>query len=323
MRHCPVADTRRTSRLAGPTSTRALSAEGTHRAAFTTLDYGYMLGSSGIWGVSFILIATSLERFAPGVVTFVRITVGAIVLGLFPGARTPVERTDRWRVLALAVLWLALPMTLYPIAQQHISSGLAGMLGASIPAFTALVAAFALGHLPAPIHQLGIAIGGIGIVLLGLPALGDGGNSVFGVGLIVAACICYGLAFNVAVPLVQHYGAMPVFWRALVISVPMTAPYALIGLHRSSFGINSLVANVVLGAGGTAIAFVLLLTLTARAGATRSSMVTYLEATFAFVLGTIVRHEPIRPLEVIGCSVLLVGAWLATRADVRSGAATG
>ena len=276
-----------------------------------------MFGSAGIWGASFVFIATSLEHFRPGVVTFVRIAVGAITLGLFPGARTPVDRADMGRVVALAVVWLAFPMTLYPIAQQHISSGLTGMLGASIPVFTAVGAFVAHGHLPARIHALGIAIGGVGIVVLGLPALGDGGNSVLGVGLIALGCVSYGLAFNVAVPLVVRYGSMPVFWRALVVSVPMTLPYGAVGLGGSTFGWRSLAANLTLGAGGPAIAFVLLLTLTARAGATRSSMVGYLEAMFAFVLGTVIRHEPVRVLEVVGCATLLVGAALSSRAASR------
>lgn len=283
-------------------------------AAYGPADWGLLLGSSLIWGASFLFIAESLEHFEPGVVTFVRIAVGALVLGLFPMARRGVDRADLPRVVVLSVLWLAFPMTLYPIAQQHISTGLTGMLGASIPVFTAIIAAVAHGHVPARVHALGIGVGAVGIVLLGLPALGDGESSAVGVLLIVVACVSYGLAFNVAVPLVQRYGSMPVFWRALVVSMPLTLPYALVGLGGSSFGWSSLGANVALGAGGTAVAFVLLLTLTARAGATRSSMVTYLEATFAFVIGTVVRSEPVRLLEVLGCGVLLVGAWLSSRA---------
>lgn len=283
-------------------------------AAYGLTDWGLLLGSSMIWGASFLFIAESLEHFRPGVVTFVRIAVGMVVLGLFPAARAPVDRGDLPRIVALSVLWLAFPMTLYPIAQQHISTGLTGMLGASIPVFTAVIAAVAHGHVPARVHALGIAVGALGIVLLGLPALGDGESSAVGVALIVVACVSYGVAFNVAVPLVQRYGSMPVFWRALIVSTPLTLPLALAGLPGSTFGWSSLAANVTLGAGGTAVAFALLLTLTARAGATRSSMVTYLEATFAFVIGTVVRSEPVRALEVAGCAVLLVGAWLSSRA---------
>lgn len=291
----------------------AVTAEGTHRGAYGVAEWGLMLGSSGIWGASFLLIATSLDHFAPGIVTFVRVTVGALVLTLFAGARKPIARREWPRIALLSVLWLALPMTLYATAQERISSGLAGMLSASIPVFTALLTALLLSHFPAPVHRLGILIGAVGILLLGLPALDAGRNSAYGVALILVACVSYAVAFNVAVPLVQRYGSMPVFWRALWLAVPMTIPLAVIGLGRSSFGLGSLLANVTLGAGGTAIAFVLLLTLAGRAGATRSSMVTYLEAVFAFALGTTVRHEPVHVLEVVGCAVVLVGAWLATR----------
>ncbi len=286
-------------------------------AAYRPLDHLYVLGSSGIWGASFVLIATSLEHHGPGVVTFLRIAVGAAAMGLYRPARRPVDRRDLPRVLLLAVLWLAFPMTLYPLAQQHISSGLAGMLGASIPVFTAAIAAVVHRFLPAPIHLLGIGVGALGIVLLGLPAIGEGSSSATGVLLIIAACVSYGAAFNVAVPLVQQYGSAPVFWRALLVSVPMTMPYALFGLGDSSWDITSFGANLVLGVAGTAIAFVLLLNLTARVGATRSSTVTYLEAGFAFVLGTLIRHEPVQALEVIGCVVLLAGAWLASLAGGR------
>ena len=291
----------------------AAAARADRHAVYGLTEYACMLGSAGIWGASFVFIATSLEHFRPGVVTFVRIAVGLLTLTAFPGARARIDRADRGRVVLLGVLWLAFPMTLYPIAQQHISSGLTGMLGASIPVFTAVVAGVVHRQLPARVHGVGIAVGAVGIVLLGLPALGAGRNSAVGVGLIVTACVSYGLAFNVAVPLVRRYGAMPVFWRALLVSVPLTLPYALVGLRHSTFGWRSLAANVTLGAGGTAIAFVLLLTLTARAGATRSSMTTYLEAAFAFALGTIIRHEPVRALEVLGCGTLLVGAWLSSR----------
>ena len=199
-----------------------------HHGAYGLAEYGFVLGSAGIWGASFILIAESLEHFAPGVVTFVRISVGALTLMAFKAARQPVDRSDWRAIVVLSIVWLAFPMTLYPIAQQHISSGLAGMLGASIPIFTAVLATVLHGLVPAAIHRFGILVGAIGIVVLGLPALGEGSSSVLGVVLIIAACVSYGVAFNVAVPLVHKYGSMPVFWRALLVSVPLTLPLALV-----------------------------------------------------------------------------------------------
>ncbi len=293
---------------------------GGHRydEAFRPVDHAFMLGAALIWGASFFLIAKSLVHHHPAVVAFVRIAAGALAMSAYRPARAAVDRRDLPAIAALAVLWLALPMTLYPLAQQHISSGLAGMLGASVPVFTALIVAAVHRHLPAPIHVVGIGVGALGITLLGLRALRDGSSSALGVVLVLAACVCYAVAFVVAVPLVDRYGAAPVFWRALLASVPLTIPYAVVGLRSSTWGASSIVANLLLGVGGTAIAFVLLLNLTAHVGPTRSSMVTYLEAGFAFAIGTVIAGEPVHLLEVVGCAVLLGGAWLASLASRRA-----
>ena len=300
-----------------PVTASRFTAEGTNAGALGAVEWGYLIGAASIWGASFVLIAASLDHFGPGVVTWVRITIGAATLACWPAARAPVDRADWGKLAALSVVWLALPMSLYPIAQQHISSGLAGMLGGSIPLFTAAIASLLLHRLPGPHQRLGLLIGAIGLVLLGRPALGDGRNSIAGVALILLACVMYGLGFNLVVPMIQRYGSAPVFWRAQLVSIVLTAPFALADLRRTSFGWGSLGANLALGAFGTAVAFVLLLNLTARAGATRGSVSVYLEATFALILGVVIRHEPIRILEVIGCTVLLAGAWLVTRADTN------
>jgi drug/metabolite transporter (DMT)-like permease len=70
-----------------------------------------------------------------------------------------------------------------------------------------------------------------------------------------------------------------------------------------------------LGVFGTALAFVAMVGLSARVGATRASSLTYVEAIVALALGAIVRGEDIRPLEVAGCGVLLLGAWFISRGD--------
>lgn len=155
-----------------PVTASRLTAEGTNAGALGAVEWGYLIGAASIWGASFVLIAASLDHFGPGVVTWVRITIGAATLACWPAARAPVDRADWGKLAALSVVWLALPMSLYPIAQQHISSGLAGMLGGSIPLFTAAIASFLLHRLPGPHQRLGLLVGAVGLVLLGRPALG-------------------------------------------------------------------------------------------------------------------------------------------------------
>ena len=93
-----------------------------------------------IWGASFLFIAEGLKAIGPSGVAFVRLFVGLTTLALFPAARRPVERSA-WPAIALVgVLWFAFPLSMFPFAEQRVSSALTGMLNASVPLFTAIVA---------------------------------------------------------------------------------------------------------------------------------------------------------------------------------------
>jgi drug/metabolite transporter (DMT)-like permease len=293
------------------------TSEGTHRDAFERNDWGQLLFAGIVWGASFIFIAAGLDHFSPGLVTFGRIVIGTITLGLFPAARAvKVDRADWPRIALVGLTWLAFPMTLFPLAQRSISSGLAGMLNGAIPLFTAVVASIALRRLPGPNQLKGLAVGVVGVVLLGIPAMGDGGSSALGVLLVLIACMSYGFAATVSVPLAQKYGSVAVFWRCQLVAVVLTAPYGIWGaVNESTWNVGSAAALIVLGSFGTALAFLAMVALSARVGSTRAASLTYVEAVMALILGAIFRNEPIRGLEVAGCAVLLGGAWLVSRHD--------
>jgi drug/metabolite transporter (DMT)-like permease len=295
----------------------SLAAEGTHSDAFEAQDWVLFLLPGIIWGTSFLLIAETLKVFHPGFVTFGRILFGAMALGFMPQARKPIEPADRLRVLAVGVTWLSFPMTLFPIAQQYITSGLAGMLNGSISVFAAVFSSVLLRRLPGRLQLIGLVVGVVGVVLLGVPSIDKGGSDIWAAGLVVVACASYGLAVTLAVPLTQKYGSMPVFWRAQLVSVVLTAPFGLYGLSggRSSYETQPALALLALGVLGTGVAFVLMTRLGARVGSTRSASLTYFEAVFALAVGVVVLSEKVVPVEVVGCAVLLVGAWLSSRAE--------
>jgi drug/metabolite transporter (DMT)-like permease len=295
-----------------------ITSEGTHSDAFEANDWLALWFAGFVWGASFIFISLSLDNFHPGVITFGRIAIGALTLGMFPKARSVrVDRADWPRLVLVGVLWLAFPMTLFPIAQRSISSGLAGMLNGSIPLFAALVGSLALRRLPGRSQIVGLIVGALGIVLLGIPALGDGASSAMGVLLVVVACMSYGVAVTINVPLAQKYGSVATFWRSQLVACVFTVPFALWGLGESTWNMKSGAALAALGVFGTALAFLAMINLSTRVGSTRSSALTYLEAIIALGLGILIRNEELRLLEVFGCLVLLAGAWLVSRADTR------
>jgi drug/metabolite transporter (DMT)-like permease len=227
-------------------SSRALlrTARGTRLEAFGPVEWSLLAAISLMWGSSFLFIAIGVDSFEPGIVAFARLALGAATLGLVPRARQSVEREDRPRIAALGVLWMAIPFVLFPMAEQRISSALAGMMNGAVPLFSALFAALLLRRLPRPRQAVGLLIGFAGVVGIALPAIIGASFTAIGVALVLAAVILYGLSFNLAVPLQQRYGALPVLLRAQLVALVILAPVAAVQLPASEWSWASALAMV-------------------------------------------------------------------------------
>lgn len=270
-----------------------------------------------IWGASFLFIAEGLTAIGPAGVTFVRILVGFAALSLVPAARRAVPRAD-WRGIGwLGLLWFALPLSAFPFAQQHVSSALAGMLNGAVPIATAIVAALLARCVPSRGVAVGLGVGLVGAVLVAAPSWGQGGSSLRGVLLILAALVSYGIALNVARPLQQHSGALPVVWRALGVALVLTAPLGLPDVLAAHWRPSAVLALLALGAGGTCLAQVMVATAAGRLGPTKASVSTFLIPPVALVLGVAVRGEQVALVSVLGGAVCVLGAWLVRRAQTR------
>jgi drug/metabolite transporter (DMT)-like permease len=271
------------------------------------VDWLLLVVPGVIWGASFLFIAEGLEAVAPNGVTFTRIAIGFLTLSLFPSARKPVARADWAGTASLGVLWLAFPLSMFPFAEQHVSSALTGMLNGATPLFVAAVASLIAHQLPERGVVTGLVVGFAGAVIMALPAMG-GSSSAFGVGLIVAALVSYGIALNIARPLQQRNGAIPVVWRALAVALILTAPLGLPDVLKGDWSLRPALALLALGAGGTAIATVLAATAAGRMGATRASATAFLIPVVALILGVVVRHERVGIVSLLGAAVCLLGA---------------
>ena len=269
-----------------------------------------------VWGASFLFIAEGLQTFTPSQIAFGRLGCAFLTLSLMPKARRAKIEPADWRGIALlGVFWMAFPFWLFPVAEQRVSSSLAGMLNGAVPLFTAAIAAIMLSRLPPVRQAIGLLVGAIGIVMIGLPAFGEGGNSAAGVGLIVIALLSYGLSINISVPLTQKYGPLAVLWRAQAIALVLSTPGATWGLRSSSFAVVPALAVLALGVGGTALAYLAVMTLAGRAGSTRASATIYIAPPVALALGVLIRGESVAVISVIGSVVVLVGALLTSRAS--------
>jgi len=299
-----------------PTRPRLITTSaGTNLDAFGPREWGLLAAIASIWGSSFLFMEIGLEAFHPTVVTMARVGLGAATLALVPRARQPVDVEDRARIAFLGLIWIAIPLTLFPVAQQWIDSALAGMLNGGMPIATAAVATVMLRRLP-PARQLaGIVIGFVGIVLISLPGLRDAEATALGTVLVLIAIALYGLAANLAVPLQQRYGALPVLLRAQLAALVVVVPVGLFGLPHSTWDTASALAMVPLGTLGTGLAFVAMTVLVGRVGGPRGSVAIYFVPIVAIVLGIVFRDESVALISLAGTAVVIVGAWLTSRRE--------
>jgi drug/metabolite transporter (DMT)-like permease len=272
-------------------------------------DLALLVVPGAIWGASFLFIAEGLDAMAPLAVTFIRLFIGFLTLSVVPAARRPLAPGDGWPTAALSLIWLAFPLTLFPFAEQRVSSALAGMLNGSTAIIAALVAGTLARQWPERAVLTGLMVGVAGIVLMAVPSI-DGSSSAAGIAMVVAAVTSYGVAINLARPLQMRSGALPVVWRTLGVATLVTAPLGVPAVLDAEWTTRSLLSMLALGAFGTAIANVIMTVATGRLGATRASATVFLIPVVALVLGVVIRGEHVAPLSIAGAAVCLAGAWM-------------
>ncbi|MDJ0924091.1 MAG: DMT family transporter [Acidimicrobiia bacterium] len=287
---------------------------GSRPAAYGPVEWGLTLVVGLIWGSAFLWIALGVDHLTPGVVALGRVALGAAALAAFPAARRAIARPDWGRLGAVAFFGNAVPALLYAMAETDLDSAVAGMITSGAPIMSLVVASLMLRRLPGPYQAIGIGLGFLGILLMTWPSLRGAEAAPGGVGLVFLAVVGYGISGNLLVPLQQRYGGPAVTMWALVVSAVMLAPIGLTTVAESEFTAGSVVAVVILGVIGTGVARSLAATLAGRAGAPRMATTTYLIPVVAIVLGVTFRDETVAPLAVFGVVVVLLGAYLTTRA---------
>jgi drug/metabolite transporter (DMT)-like permease len=280
---------------------------------------------SVIWGIPYLFIKLALEDGAsPMLVAWGRVTLGAALLlpiawrlGYLDGLRTKGKA-----LVAFSIAECGLPWWLIPLGEQHVSSSLAAILIASLPIVTALVA-LRVDHSErvGGIRLVGLVLGLGGVVLLLGVDVGGQADELLGALAILGATLCYaGGLFIVK----RHFsdvnpiGAVAV---ALAIATVMLAPAGIASAAEWDPGGTAVASIAVLGAVCSALALILFFGLITEVGATRASVITYINPAVAVGLGVILLGESVTSAVVAGMLLILAGSWLSTGGGVPPGLA--
>jgi drug/metabolite transporter (DMT)-like permease len=279
-----------------------------------------LMAIASMWGSAYLFIWVAVAAVSPFALAACRAIVGALTLAaLFPLLGQPFRfsRRDLVPMLVLGTTngWLSNVLT--ALAAPHIDSAKAGMINASTPLFTMLLA-----HLCIREERLraqtvvGLTVGFAGIfILIGPEAVLGGRGSLLGHLLIVGVAICYaagtvyGRRHKPARPAQLALGqlacaALP----AGLVSASLEPPW------RLPLPPAVLLALVALGIYCTAALYWALLR---RFQATNVATVSYLIPLWAAGLGILVLGEPLTWHAALGCAVVLLGVWLANRAPSK------
>jgi drug/metabolite transporter (DMT)-like permease len=283
-----------------------------------------LLALSAIWGASYLLIKIALRDLSPELVAFTRIALAALLLLPVAASRHALAplRGRLGTVAVLGAIQVAGPFLLIAAGERSISSSLAGILVATTPILTALLALrFDHDERSEGTRLVGVGIGIAGVIaLFGLDLTGSS-SAVLGGLAVVLASLGYSIGGFIVKRRLADVPPIGVVAAVMVASSLLLLPAAAATLPASAPSAGPLAAIVGLGLFGTGLAFVIFYALIASVGPARTILVSYIAPGFAVIYGAWFLSEPITAGKLIGLGLVLAGSWLGAGGRVRSGVA--
>jgi drug/metabolite transporter (DMT)-like permease len=269
----------------------------------------------GIWGSTWLFIKIGLNDLPPLSFAAIRFVIAAAILWIIVAIRRnrlPHSKSD-WLMLAgTGVLAFTVNYGLVFWGEQYISSGLAALLQATIPAFGLL---FAHLHLPAERMTLpkvlGVVLGVVGVGVIFSNQLSVAGPRALAgcVALVVSAA---GAAYSNV--LVKAHGGK--FEPTIIAATQMTfglVPILLLGLTLEGnplhfrWSTSAIVSLLYLAIVGTVIAFIIYYWLVQHMAVTKSMLIALVTPVTAVILGMIVLGEQLDWRTIAGGILILSG----------------
>ena len=278
-----------------------------------------------IWGSAFLWIKLADRGFSPVEVTLARLATGAVVLfAVMLVRRDKVPRSPRlWASIAVAALFAnAVPYLLFALAEQTVSSSTAGIINATTPLWTVMLALAVRHQKSLSRWQVpGLIAGFAGALLIFSPW--QTASELFSLGGLecLAASISYAISYIYMDRFLARRGIGAIVLSACqlaVAAVMLAVALGFTGVRTPQVTTEDIAALAVLGIIGTGFAYVLNYQIITSDGATAASMVTYLLPVVAIVLGVLVLNESITAIVLGGIALVLTGVALTRRKPNKS-----
>ncbi len=266
----------------------------------------------------YLLIKYALEDFSAPMVVFLRTALAALVLlialrGAARGALADLRRRPGSAVL-LGGLAVAVPFLLITFGELEVPSGLTAVLISPAALFVALFAPFIDPSERIDRRQaVGMFTGLAGVALVvGIESIHSLGEFLGALAMIGAA-VAYALSGFVVKGRYGRLTSIQTSFVSVSVATVMILPIAAATAPSELPGLRAVLSVLVLGAVGTALAFVIFYKLIAEVGAGRASLVSYLAPGVALFYGAVLLDEPVTVAAIGGLVLILGGVALASR----------
>lgn len=273
------------------------------------------------WSSAFVAIRHLGHDVTAGALTIARLGIASIVLGALVARRKRAWPNRReWPLLVLCgVMWFGIYNLALNEAERRVDAGTASMLIQIGPLLATLAAAVFLGERLTHWVLLGLAVGFLGVVVIGMANDGSGDRDVSGVLLTVLAAVTYAIGIVSQKPLTRRLDPFVITFLACVIGLvtasPFTGEFVDLTQHGSA---ESWLLLVYLGVFPTALAFSTWAYALTHMDAGKLSITTFLVPVLAIVMAAILLSETPPTMAYLGGILCVVGVLLSRR-RVRTG----
>jgi len=286
-----------------------------HARTTAALPWVAFFACGAIWGSTFLVISIGNDALAPVWAAGLRLTLAAVLLGLWMVVRrAPWPRAAALRAaVAYGVCQFGINFPLLYWGEQRVPSGLSAVFYATIPLSSAfLTRAFGMERLT-PSKLLGAVVAFLGVTVLFATSF-RGHVALSGLLAIFTAATVAGLG---TVLLKRGPPQDPIGANAVGCAVggviALAASLAAGEAHALPSTAAAALPLIYLTIAGSLGAFVIMSWLVHQWPVTRVSYVTVIVPVLALALGSAVRHERITPLAIGGTALVLLGLLIGMR----------
>jgi len=271
-----------------------------------------------LWGIPYLLMKVAVADIPPPLIVAGRTFIGALIL--IPIAIKKNTFKDAIKgiryVIPYAILEMVGPWILITNAEKEISSGLAGLLIATVPIFSTIFSSLRGDHsVWQPKRIFGLVVGFIGIIaLVGIESI-TGSSNPKAIAMVILAAIMYAYAVLMITANLPGVDGIAINGTAMGLTCLFYTPIAIAMWPSNHVSTKAIAALVALGVFSTAIAFMLFFIVIIEIGPARGSLTTYVNTAIAVVLGIIILGEPITLGIQVGLPMVILGSYLASRKE--------